>query len=176
MSLLREFIYIVVTIIMKRLSFENNHLWMVPIILIVFIIICSIIVVSRYFDEYHRSPSTQHENIPHLDTNHLDILGIYTFSDQQTLSLDGHECDCAICLERFVSGDLYRTMPYPCLHNFHKSCIDQWFNHSEHCPLCNRSIKDIIDSVRATEPSHGRERISNTHDPRGTYAMSANSA
>ena len=53
--------------------------------------------------------------------------------------------DCSICLSCFAEGEVCRSLPAPCGHMFHKSCIDQWFETSSRCPLCNRSIYTILE-------------------------------
>jgi len=45
---------------------------------------------------------------------------------------------CSICLGNFVDGEDCRMLP--CLHVFHTACIDHWFNVSQECPLCKRSV------------------------------------
>ena len=57
--------------------------------------------------------------------------------------------DCSICLSSFAEGEVCRSLPAPCGHMFHKSCIDQWFETSSRCPLCNRSIYMILEDKRA---------------------------
>ena len=52
--------------------------------------------------------------------------------------------DCSICLSCFAEGEVCRSLPAPCGHMFHKSCIDQWFETSSRCPLCNRSVPALI--------------------------------
>eukprot|EP01038_Epipyxis_sp_PR26KG_P010025 gene10025-13481_t len=51
---------------------------------------------------------------------------------------------CSICLSEFVEGNTCRLLPDPCGHMFHQECIDEWFKQSSACPLCKRSIKNII--------------------------------
>lgn len=46
--------------------------------------------------------------------------------------------ECIICLEAFVEGAQVRTLP--CLHRYHKTCIDQWFSVHLSCPLCNHRL------------------------------------
>ena len=53
--------------------------------------------------------------------------------------------DCSICLSSFAEGEVCRSLPAPCGHMFHKSCIDQWFETSSRCPLCNRSVPALIE-------------------------------
>ena len=56
---------------------------------------------------------------------------------------DDSEC-CSICLESFKTGDSCRKLPDPCGHMFHESCIDLWLEMKTNCPLCKRSIRDIL--------------------------------
>lgn len=45
---------------------------------------------------------------------------------------------CQVCLEEFKSGDDIRTLP--CLHIYHKKCIDQWLVRNRTCPICKEAI------------------------------------
>jgi hypothetical protein len=55
----------------------------------------------------------------------------------------GEEDQCGICLAEFDEGDRKRLLP--CLHTYHKSCIDRWLSVSSKCPMCNQVIS-IPDS------------------------------
>ncbi|PSR98360.1 E3 ubiquitin-protein like [Actinidia chinensis var. chinensis] len=57
---------------------------------------------------------------------------------QLTVQGDNFEEVCAICLETPTSGDTIRHLP--CLHKFHKDCIDPWLGRKSSCPICKSSI------------------------------------
>ncbi|XP_078600373.1 uncharacterized protein LOC144875322 [Branchiostoma floridae x Branchiostoma japonicum] len=56
------------------------------------------------------------------------------------LSTSSGGCLCAICLEEFQDGQELRIVP--CLHEFHKDCVDPWLQSNRTCPLCMYNIID----------------------------------
>jgi hypothetical protein len=52
--------------------------------------------------------------------------------------------ECSVCLGTFCTGDCCRTLPAPCGHTFHKDCIDEWFTRNSTCPLCKRSVYELL--------------------------------
>ena len=47
---------------------------------------------------------------------------------------------CSVCQENYTEGQAIRSITY-CNHNFHKSCIDQWFERDVHCPVCRFDVR-----------------------------------
>lgn len=68
------------------------------------------------------------------------------------------ECECAICLTELEKGDKCRILPEPCGHLFHLACIDQWFQQSQSCPLCKRSIRNILQGGNGIIPDRPRRQ------------------
>uniref|UniRef100_A0A182RIE4 RING-type domain-containing protein n=1 Tax=Anopheles funestus TaxID=62324 RepID=A0A182RIE4_ANOFN len=51
---------------------------------------------------------------------------------------------CTICLSQFeIDNDVRRL---PCMHLFHKDCVDQWLVTNKHCPICRVDIERTVDS------------------------------
>ncbi|KAJ7993741.1 hypothetical protein DPEC_G00257830 [Dallia pectoralis] len=55
-----------------------------------------------------------------------------------TQSLAAETDNCAVCLEQFNNNQCLRVLP--CLHEFHRDCVDPWLTLQHTCPLCKRSI------------------------------------
>lgn len=69
----------------------------------------------------------------------------------------GNLDQCCVCLGDFVSEDVLRTLP--CVHYFHKDCLDMWFSNQRAlawaCPLCKSdALKACLKTVVDVE-SHG---------------------
>mmetsp|Transcript_31442 Transcript_31442/g.97929 ORF Transcript_31442/g.97929 Transcript_31442/m.97929 type:complete len:129 (-) Transcript_31442:71-457(-) len=45
---------------------------------------------------------------------------------------------CCVCLEQFRHGEELRMLP--CMHRYHRECIDRWLTRSPACPVCKHDI------------------------------------
>lgn len=50
----------------------------------------------------------------------------------------GDQMRCVVCLDDFRPGDSLKTMP--CMHIFHKGCVDRWLWTDNSCPICKTPI------------------------------------
>lgn len=71
----------------------------------------------------------------------------------------GTEGQCAICLADMLPGEMCRRLP--CLHVFHKDCVDQWLSRREKCPLDNMELKTMLELQHAFEadPEASTQRL-----------------
>lgn len=86
-----------------------------------------------------------------LNTDEINVLPTSKFSekpastssqsDQSTVSEDS---ECRVCLSRFEPNETLRTLP--CLHRFHRNCIDKWIKRNAVCPVCRVKLRDQIGS------------------------------
>jgi len=64
---------------------------------------------------------------------------------------------CTICLEDFKTNSEVRTLP--CLHGFHRSCVDKWLKRQGDCPNCKCRIDaSILAESASPTTSAGRSR------------------
>ena len=72
--------------------------------------------------------------------------------------------ECSICLMDVNIGDNCRILPY-CHHLFHSVCVEAWFKCSVCCPLCKRSVREILNgnsnTAAASFPENSLTILSN---------------
>ncbi|GBN23822.1 hypothetical protein AVEN_74902-1 [Araneus ventricosus] len=74
------------------------------------------------------------------DPNTQHTTSISASMESRPLSETVEGYDCSICLDTRHR----REMRYlPCLHKFHKRCINKWLNENEICPICRLSTEDV---------------------------------
>ena len=62
----------------------------------------------------------------------ITIFHVYQYNN------DNITKTCSICLDEFIIGKKYITLP--CFHFFHIKCISDWLNRNKCCPLCKTEI------------------------------------
>lgn len=62
---------------------------------------------------------------------------------------------CAICQESILASD--KAILFPCLHDFHKDCIDTWTQSRNTCPECRQVAAQVRWNVRSESEFESRE-------------------
>ncbi|KAI4346136.1 hypothetical protein L6164_013211 [Bauhinia variegata] len=92
--------------------------------------------VQRDFNEndYEMLLALDENNHQHAGASSNQISSL----PQSTIQTDNFTEACAVCLETPVKGETIRHLP--CLHKFHKDCIDPWLRRKTTCPVRKSSI------------------------------------
>ncbi|XP_010264051.1 PREDICTED: uncharacterized protein LOC104602155 isoform X2 [Nelumbo nucifera] len=92
--------------------------------------------VQRDFNEndYEMLLALDENNHQHRGASLSQINGL----PHSIVQTDNFEEVCAVCLETPTIGDTIRHLP--CLHKFHKDCVDPWLRRRTSCPVCKSSI------------------------------------
>ncbi|OMJ71508.1 hypothetical protein SteCoe_30260 [Stentor coeruleus] len=61
--------------------------------------------------------------------------GVYNYNKEN------NDCEkCSICYEFYQKNEKIKTLP--CFHNFHMSCVNDWFTKGKkNCPMCMSKVK-----------------------------------
>ena len=65
---------------------------------------------------------------------------------------------CAICINRYINGDVISTLPCSKRHSFHTYCLEEWFHTSVSCPLCRC---DFSNEIGIFLPNNGQNENNN---------------
>lgn len=57
--------------------------------------------------------------------------------NEQTEESSSHNC-CSICIGDYEVGEKITTLP--CIHRFHKECIEKWLEVKSECPVCKYDL------------------------------------
>ncbi|KAF6028233.1 RNF11 [Bugula neritina] len=63
-------------------------------------------------------------------------------------NVDKQCVECSICLTEFETGDQVKHLP--CMHIYHKHCIDDWLSRSLNCPSCMEPVDAALFSSFGT--------------------------
>ena len=72
------------------------------------------------------------------DADDVAALPVLKLKSEDVKRLPHDANSCVICLDNFKVGSEMITLP--CLHRFDKSCIKQWLNTANTCPICKHEI------------------------------------
>nr|XP_033811595.1 RING finger protein 215 isoform X3 [Geotrypetes seraphini] len=125
------------TVLLENLKYLQQ-LWNT--ILLVALILCTGLVVQAQ----RQSRQHQSEEDPQLDLKQhilqrLSALKTRRYHPSKHRKSQAPEIEtCAVCLDQFHRNQCLRVMP--CLHEFHRDCVDPWLLLQHTCPLCKYNI------------------------------------
>ncbi len=83
------------------------------------------------------------ENVPCKNSNNQKFAEFSLVFDKRH---EESQKRCLICLEAFQNNDYVGYLP--CIHIFHKKCIDEWVKSKKTCPLCMNRIDEGFTKER----------------------------
>ncbi|KAK1792168.1 hypothetical protein P4O66_012065 [Electrophorus voltai] len=110
--------------------------------------------VEESYRVFIHSPPTLHSPVsckkllPKQDLlQRLSVLRTRTYKQPKAWS---DTDSCAVCLEQYSNNQCLRVLP--CLHEFHRDCVDPWLLLQQTCPLCKRSVLGLQSGSYASVP------------------------
>ncbi|XP_021835075.2 uncharacterized protein [Spinacia oleracea] len=97
--------------------------------------------VNQLLESDREFGENDYEMLLALDENNHTHLGasVARIANLPESTVHNDNCEvCSICLETPAIGDTMRHLP--CLHKFHKDCIDPWLRRRRSCPVCKSDI------------------------------------
>mmetsp|Transcript_42576 Transcript_42576/g.66697 ORF Transcript_42576/g.66697 Transcript_42576/m.66697 type:complete len:164 (-) Transcript_42576:354-845(-) len=112
------------------------------------------------------SPLALRLSLTNRDFNANDYDALLALDEQNTISRGAEQVQinrlpaykvtqsskaapCSVCLDDLSPGEDARIMP--CLHQFHKDCIDKWLMEKTECPVCKvNPFQYVGDGVSST--------------------------
>lgn len=94
----------------------------------------------------------------------------FRLSNPSTLPPDKKQC--IICLTDFQEGEEIESLP--CIHLFHKNCIDEWLTNTNKCPLCKTTI--YVDNPPIIKLNDNVENLRNAFERIENYLLNAYSS
>ncbi|XP_041058789.1 RING finger protein 215 isoform X1 [Carcharodon carcharias] len=108
-------------------------------ILLVGLILSTGVIVQAQWQYRHYEPSTEDMeiNLKQQILKQLSALKTRKYYPNKRRKTQSQELEsCAVCLEEFHKNQCLRVLP--CLHEFHRDCVDPWLLLQQTCPLCKR--------------------------------------
>ncbi|KAJ8286153.1 hypothetical protein GJAV_G00035130 [Gymnothorax javanicus] len=111
-------------------------------VLLVALILCTGVIVQARWQYRDRQLNDDMQLLPKQDVlKQLAALKTRKYHSPKTCNDQGQAGEaetCAVCLEQYFNNQCLRVLP--CLHEFHRDCVDPWLQLQQTCPLCKRSI------------------------------------
>ncbi|CAN1169152.1 E3 ubiquitin-protein ligase At4g11680 [Linum perenne] len=68
--------------------------------------------------------------------------GVVAAGTEKERAISGEDAVCCICLGKYANNDELRELP--CVHFFHKDCVDKWLKINASCPLCKSDVGESV--------------------------------
>ncbi|XP_004086492.3 RING finger protein 215 isoform X1 [Oryzias latipes] len=110
-------------------------------VLLVVLILCTGVILQARWQHQDRQPNDNFQ-FPKQDVlRSMSLLKTRPYRQPKRWCGPSQPTDadiCAVCLEAFRNNQCLRVLP--CLHEYHRDCVDPWLLLQHTCPLCKRSI------------------------------------